>query len=84
MRETRSSGSVEGVMGDHDSYSDWRTARTWRASLRGQVAPLRMTSESARFKGGRLAITWDAREAVAREGGDGPCAAKASTDAVRE
>jgi hypothetical protein len=22
MRETRSSGSVEGVMGDHDSYSD--------------------------------------------------------------
>jgi len=43
-----------------------------------------MTSESARFKGGRLAITWDAREAVAREGGDGPCAAKASTDAVRE
>jgi hypothetical protein len=24
MRESRSSGSVEGVMGDHDSYSDWR------------------------------------------------------------
>jgi hypothetical protein len=23
MRESRSSGSVEGVMGDHDSYSDW-------------------------------------------------------------
>jgi len=22
MRETRSSGSVEGVMGNHDSYSD--------------------------------------------------------------
>ena len=27
MREYRSSGSVEGVMGDHDSYSDlWRRA----------------------------------------------------------
>jgi hypothetical protein len=25
MRETRSSGSVEGVMGDHDSYSDCRS-----------------------------------------------------------
>jgi hypothetical protein len=24
MRETRSSGSVEGVMGNHDSYSDSR------------------------------------------------------------
>lgn len=24
MRETRSSGSVEGVVGDHDSYSDLR------------------------------------------------------------
>jgi hypothetical protein len=23
MRETRSSGSVEGVVRDHDSYSDW-------------------------------------------------------------
>ena len=23
MRETRSSGSVEGVMGNHDSYSDF-------------------------------------------------------------
>ena len=23
MRESRSSGSVEGVMGDHDSYSDF-------------------------------------------------------------
>jgi hypothetical protein len=23
MREIRLSGSVEGVMGDHDSYSDW-------------------------------------------------------------
>ena len=27
MRETRLSGSVEGVVGDHDSYSDRRIGR---------------------------------------------------------
>ncbi|MBF8305020.1 MAG: hypothetical protein HW398_208 [Acidobacteria bacterium] len=30
MRESRSSGSVEGVMGNHDSYSDYRCARSQR------------------------------------------------------
>jgi hypothetical protein len=29
MREIRSSGSVEGVMGNHDSYSDRDRSFTW-------------------------------------------------------
>jgi hypothetical protein len=33
MRETRSSGSVEGVMGNHDSYSDSNQGRSPRANL---------------------------------------------------
>jgi hypothetical protein len=39
MRETRSSGSVEGVMGNHDSYSDSYAALTPRgANPRSPVA----------------------------------------------
>jgi hypothetical protein len=33
MRESRSSGSVEGVMGNHDSYSD---SIEWKAILTRQ------------------------------------------------
>ena len=29
MRESRLSGSVEGVMGNHDSYSDWFATTRW-------------------------------------------------------
>jgi len=37
MRETRSSGSVEGVMGDHDPYSDLCVASCDRTRGAGEV-----------------------------------------------
>ena len=33
MRQHRSSGSVEGVMGNHDSYSDWTFSTVRHAIL---------------------------------------------------
>src|ERR1700730_18907466 len=33
MRETRSSGSVEGVMSNRDPYSDWPAMRKWSCCL---------------------------------------------------
>ncbi len=36
MREIRSSGSVEGVMGNHDSYSDYMSL----SAVRLMAAPL--------------------------------------------
>jgi hypothetical protein len=39
MRETRSSGSVEGVVRDHDLYSDYADVPAeWRAFLKSQQA----------------------------------------------
>jgi hypothetical protein len=35
MREIRSSGSVEGVMGNHDSYSDYVFALQVAATCKG-------------------------------------------------
>jgi hypothetical protein len=35
MRESRSSGSVEGVMGDHDPYSDYRKLVSQEIAGRG-------------------------------------------------
>jgi hypothetical protein len=39
MRETRSSGSVEGVVSDHDLYSDFRSGLCLLQALVGQRRP---------------------------------------------
>jgi hypothetical protein len=51
MRETRSSGSVEGVLSDEHSYSDsWRerNAQTYRRGLTGRPVDERPCGNSRR------------------------------------
>jgi hypothetical protein len=48
MRETRSSGSVEGVVGNHDPYSDFRPAFSRGTIKQGVPAP----QAKLRFSGG--------------------------------
>ena len=52
MRETRLSGSVEGVMGNHDSYSDsgfdvWSLVQAARSAFSGEVTWRSSTSRTA-------------------------------------
>ena len=39
MRETRSSGSVEGVVGNHDSYSDYKYMQIYLPRLHSLASP---------------------------------------------
>jgi hypothetical protein len=39
MRETRSSGSVEGVVGNHDSYSDYKYVQIYLPQLYSLPSP---------------------------------------------
>ncbi len=47
MRETRSSGSAEGVMSNHDPYSDSRVLLTYVGDLRNLLAILHETGTVA-------------------------------------
>ncbi len=46
MREYRSSGSVEGVMSNHDSYSDWNLALAPPLLFRGRTRNCTLRSRS--------------------------------------
>ena len=51
MRENRSSGSVEGVVGDHDSYSDFPVRLPHRAgTVTRAVPPVRALSPAPRAR----------------------------------
>jgi len=49
MREIRKSGSVEGVMGNHDSYSDSNRERLEVRAVRARTRPLKSGKARARF-----------------------------------